>query len=195
APPTQGPVAPPAPTAKCLAARYWNAEAVDTLLWERVKATLTRVLGKEPQLLLPGTTSCSSSDRAPLPEISRLTARCGKLEERRRKLVDLYLSEGIDRLNYDRKLEDLREEEARLNQQIAQLVQMERDNESLTRSLHNLLRMHGNEWDVFLQKVETMLETASVPLKLMIVENMVDSIHFQKELKITINYGLGADEQ
>ncbi|MCL6457608.1 MAG: recombinase family protein, partial [Gorillibacterium sp.] len=181
-----------APLAHCTARRYWNAEAVDTLLWERVKVTVVRTLvywlGSEKLPLAGAALASPCTNRAAQPEVIRLGARRGKLEERRAKLLDLYLSEGIERQSYDRKLEELLAEEARLNEQLAQLLELEQANENRGEWLTILSTMSQSERDDFLLKVDQMLETATFSLKQRLVECMVERIHFHDELKITISY-------
>lgn len=189
---------------ECPAKRYWNAAHCDAWLWERVKAMALRALTRQacygcpPGADEPAEAENAASGSAASPESARLLAKRGKLVERRQRLVDLYLSAGIDRAMYDRKAEELTAEQLRLDGQLAAYAKRQSLQE---RQLHPLLQrlqlvqtaqQEKDQQAEFMQLMETALEHAPFALKEQVMTLLIDRVLFQPDLTVTIMYRLSS---
>lgn len=189
----------------CLAKRYWNAASCDAWLWERVQARALAALRRRVSAGWPpgGSEQAGAehadSGSAASPAGTRLRAKLARLAERRQRLVDLYLSAGIDRAMYDRKAEELAAEQLRLENQLAAHAKRQNLRE---RRLHPLLqqletvdatqRPMAQQQAEFMRLMELALNAAPFALKQQVMALLVDQVLFHPDLTVTIIYRLSS---
>ncbi|MEO3944548.1 recombinase family protein [Gorillibacterium sp. CAU 1737] len=96
--------------------RYWNAAAVDALLWERVSTAAAR---EARHWLARGASTAVGGAQA--AEAAELARRRDRLEERRERLLELYLADELERAAFRRKDAALAEDARRLGARLAEL--------------------------------------------------------------------------
>lgn len=175
-----------APSSECAGSSYWNADAVDERIWETVRSYLSenlKVRWEELREIAAGASEDSVANPSAFPRDAKRLTRLAKLRERRARLLELYLSDAINRQEFDCKADELEKEIAKLTPLPERLDRV--GIEAAERPVEAREDASG-ETELLFQQYDDALEQADEPSKRAIIRELVAQAVFEKSRTIRL---------
>jgi len=161
---------------------YWNSSVVDEVVWSTVKRVIENPQELIEEYLKNKEENAEKEDELSI-EYDILKGKISDLSTKKNKLIDLFLSDGIDRQSYDKKLKVL-EQDLKNNQNRVNEIESEIQT-------HEMSENEIKEQIDVLKAYQSALNDISFEQKKRIVNLLVKNVVFGVDRQITIIFNIG----
>lgn len=162
--------------------RYWNSTVVDEVVWEKVKEIISNPKEILEEFIEENIKNKEVSQKLD-NELLILTEQQKRLQHKKNKLLDLYLSEGIERSLYDIKMKDFEKD---FNQVVERIQDIQNEQRTFDTSSEEILNQVS-----YLNEYQKSLGKADFKKKKQIVNVLIDKIVFNKDRELSIVFNIG----
>ncbi|MEC2073748.1 recombinase family protein [Alkalihalophilus marmarensis] len=170
---------------KACSSLYWNSTIVDEVVWEYVKKVISN-----PEEVLDQYLHDQHHNQEHIKtlekEIVLLNKKKNEVEAKKNRLLDLYLSEGIDKKLFEQKFQPLDQSLQEVNRRIKDIEKQQ-------------LTLHIDKDEMlgkmsYLEKYQANLDTLDFDKKKEILKLLVREVRFHKERELTISLEFGKSD-
>lgn len=161
---------------------YWNSTVVDAVIWEKVKEVIANPKDMLQEFVEHEKNNNDLNSKFET-ELSLLQAQEKQTQTKKDKLLDLYLTEGIDREQYENKMATLNEELDRILHRIGDIADQQQDN--------SITKKEMNKQVSYLRTYQHALEAAGFTKRKEIVDTLVKKIVFNQNREVSIVFNIG----
>jgi site-specific DNA recombinase len=161
---------------------YWNSTVVDQLVWDRVKAVIYNpgeIVEEYYKIQLESHDLFSQIDN----ELDVLKDKETLEQQKKSRLLDLYVSGGIERKVYDEKIKEIEDSLTSVHRRIKELEEEQ--------EMKYISETEIKEQVSYLREYQNQLEHLSYETKKKLMNILIRTVYFNKERELTLIFNIG----